>query len=99
MTDATNATYHFKFPVEHGGKTYAEATFARMKVKDYAAADLFKGGTEKTAAMLASMSGIPVPVFKGMDIEDWLEVQEAAAPFMQALLDRIEAMAAKADAE
>lgn len=94
------STYKLKKPVEHGGKTYNEITFAeQMKVKDFAAADLFKGGTEKSIAMLASMSGVPIPVFKNLDFADWLDLQEVAVPFMKPLLDRIEKAAAVAEDE
>lgn len=94
----TSATYKLKHPVEFNGNTVTEVIFTRnMKVKDYAAADLFKTGTDKTAAMLASLTGVPVPVFREMDFEDWLGVQETAAPFMQSLLDRIMAAAATVD--
>lgn len=94
----TSATYKLKFPVDHGGKPVSEVIFTRnMKVKDYAAADLVKTGTDKTAAMLASLTGVPIPVFKEMDFEDWLGVQETAAPFMKSLLDRIMAAAATVD--
>lgn len=91
----TSATYKLKFPVTIGDKTVSEVAFTRnMKVKDYAAADIVKTGTDKTAAMLASMTGVPIPAFKEMDFEDWLGVQEVAAPFMKSLLDRIMAAAA-----
>lgn len=98
----TDATYKLKNPVAVHNKTYSEITFTRpLRVKDYAAADTFEGATKKTAAILSSMCDIPIQVFTNMDFDDWMDIQEYAAPFMGKLLDRLAEVAAaeKADGE
>lgn len=76
------ATVKLKYPVEHNGKTYAELTFRRAKFGDFCKADKVTGENDKTAAVLASMSGTNIPLIHDIDMEDMAAVLEVAGPLM-----------------
>lgn len=76
------ANVKLKFPVEHGGKTIEELSFRRARFGDFCAADRVEGENNKTAAVLAGMSGTSIPVIQGLDMEDMAAVLEAASPLM-----------------
>lgn len=76
------ATVKLKFPAEHNGKTYNELTFRRAKFGDFCKADKVSGDNDKTAAVLASMSGTTIQTIQDIDMEDMAAVLEVAGPLM-----------------
>lgn len=68
--------------VTHGGKTYAELTFGKRKVRDLIAADVVKGQTRKVAAVYASMAGVPIQAILELTSEDYDQLEVQVAPLM-----------------
>lgn len=75
-------TVKLKHGATHNGNTITELTFRRAKFGDFCKADKVSGEHDKTAAVLASMSGTSMPVIQDLDMEDMAAVLEAAAPLM-----------------
>ena len=82
-TPETNTiTVKLTTPISVGGKVYEALTFSECKAKHLMAMDLVKGVKKKTAAALAGMAGVGLPVFEEMSVSDFNRVREAAAPLM-----------------
>lgn len=75
-------TVQLKHGAEHNGKSYTELTFRRAKFGDFCKADSITGESNKTAAILAGMSGTSIPVIQDLDMEDMATVLEIASPLM-----------------
>lgn len=72
-------TVAFSKPIEHNGKTYSEAVFAReASVGDLIAADSQSGEFAKMAAAFASIAEIPFPAFKKITATDMQEIVRLA---------------------
>lgn len=72
-------TYSLRTPVEYSGKTYKELTFRKPKTGDLMVLDNFKGEMSKTIALLATISDVPLPAFKEVEMEDLNAIIEATA--------------------
>lgn len=72
-------TYSLRTPVEHSGKTYKDLTFRKPKTGDLMVLDNFKGEMSKTIALLATISDVPLPAFKEVEMEDLNAIIEATA--------------------
>lgn len=75
-------SYTLRSPFEHNGQTYKTLTFRESKTGDLMAADRFEGANSKIVAMLASMSGVPIPAFKEITQRDLLKIIEATASML-----------------
>ena len=75
-------TIKINTPVEFNGKTYAEFTFRKPKAKDLVVADLVKGETRRGLAIMASMAGVPLPVFEELELEDFEAIGAEVASLM-----------------
>jgi hypothetical protein len=62
--------------------TYVELTFRRPKGRDLLVMDRLAGDLNKTIGMMASMAGVPYPVFEEMDAGDFARVGEEIAPLL-----------------
>lgn len=72
-------SYSLRTPVEHGGKTFKELSFRKPKTGDLMVLDNFKGEMSKTIALLATISDVPLPAFKEVEMEDLNAIIEATA--------------------
>lgn len=72
-------SYTLKTPVEHNDKTYSALTFRKPKTGDLMVLDNFKGEMSKTIALLATISDVPMPAFKDIDMDDLNGIIEATA--------------------
>ena len=70
-------TIELSKPIEHNGKTIASLTLKEMTVADLCAADLVEGPTKKSAALLAAMAGVPLPLILNLPIADYSLAMEA----------------------
>lgn len=62
--------------------TYTELTFRRPKGRDLLIMDKVTGDLNKSVAMMASMAGVPYPVFEEMDADDFARVGEEIVPLL-----------------
>jgi NAD(P)H-flavin reductase len=69
-------------PVEHDGKTYAELTLHRMKVRDTLVAEDELDDERAGLMVFARMARVPLDVILDLDFEDFTEVTAAAVPLM-----------------
>lgn len=69
-------------PLLVGGQTYTSLTLHRCRTKHLLAMDLVKGETRKSAALFASMAGVPLPVIEELTVDDFARVGEAAVPLL-----------------
>ena len=65
-------------PVEYQGKTYAELTLRKLKVRDLAATDLVDGEVRKGLALVASNAGVPVGVIEELTVADFERINREA---------------------
>lgn len=77
-----SANYSLKTPVEHNGKTYKDLTFRKPKTGDMMVLDNFKGETSKMVALLATISDVPLPAFKEIELDDFTAISEVIAPLL-----------------
>lgn len=82
-------TVRLSVPVEYQGKTYADLTFRKLKVKDLVAADLVDGDIRKSLALFASSAGVPIGVFEELDVEDFADVSERIKPLLGKSTERL----------
>ncbi len=75
MTDTV--TIALSKPIEHDGRTIASLTLKEITVADLCASDLVDGATKKSAALLASITGIPLPLILRLPIADYSRAMEA----------------------
>lgn len=75
MTDPV--TVPLSKPIEHDDKTIASLTLKEMTVADLCASDLVDGPTKKSAALLASITGVPLPLILKLPIADYSRAMEA----------------------
>lgn len=68
MTDTV--TVQLKKPIEHDGKTYSSLTFREATLGDMIAGDAVKGDLNKTAAILASIADVSLPLMRKLAIGD-----------------------------
>ena len=57
-------------PIEHDDKIYATLTFREAELGDLCAGDHFSGQMQKTAAVLAGMADVTLPVIKRLKARD-----------------------------
>jgi len=69
-------------PILDGDRAIAELSFREANVGDMIAADEVQGDFAKTAAILASMAGIPLDTFKMLAVRDLNAVTKATADFL-----------------
>lgn len=70
-------------PIEHDGKTISEITIDRPpNVGDLVAGDAFTGNVKRTAAILASMTGITLPAIFKMSSRDFVAIGRVLAPML-----------------
>jgi len=74
--------YQLTTPVVHNDVTYSELTFREAETGDLMASDKFEGRTSKVAAILASMSDIPLPAFRKIKARDFKNIMIATAELM-----------------
>ena len=72
-------SYTLRTPVDHNGKTYSALTFRKPKTGDLMVLDNFKGEMSKTIALLATISDVPLPAFKEIEMEDLNAIIEKTA--------------------
>jgi hypothetical protein len=84
MTDpvAETITVNLTKPIAHGDKTWNALTFRALELGDMIMGDGFDGEVAKTAAILASMAGVPLPAFKHLTAADFKSVMETVGPLM-----------------
>ena len=70
MSKDETVTVALKKPVEHAGVIYSELTFREAEIGDMLVADNFDGEFAKNIAVLASISGVPMPAFKKIKVSD-----------------------------
>lgn len=75
-------SYNLRKPIEHNGTTYQTLTFREANTGDMVMADKFEGQTGKIVAILASMSGVPLPAFHKIPQRDLLKIVDATAALM-----------------
>lgn len=75
-------TIKISTPIEFNGKSYTEFTFRKPKAKDLVQADLVKGETRRGLAIMASMAGVPLPVFEELEMEDFEAISAEVAALM-----------------
>lgn len=72
-------TYTLRTPVDHNGKNYKDLIFRKPKTGDLMVLDNFKGEMSKTIALLATISDVPLPAFKEIEMDDLNAIIEATA--------------------
>lgn len=75
-------TVKLKHGATHNGTPISELAFRRAKFGDFCMSDKVTGENNKTAAVLAGMSGTSIQVIQDLDMEDLAAVLEVAAPLM-----------------
>lgn len=74
--------YTLKTPVTHNGETYTELTIHKPRTGDLVVTDGFQGELSKTLALLASVTEIPLPAFKLIELDDFYEIQAIVEPML-----------------
>ena len=70
-------------PIDAGdGKKIDALTFREAELGDMIASDSVTGDTAKTAAMLAGMCGMPLPVMKKLKMRDITKILREVAPLL-----------------
>jgi hypothetical protein len=70
-------------PVTHAGKTYTEIVIDREPtVGDLAAMDEFSGDIMKTVAVIASLSGVPIPAIKAIAAREFGALADKVTPLL-----------------
>ncbi|WP_282046297.1 phage tail assembly protein [Roseibium album] len=69
-------------PVSHEGATYNELTLRRMKAGDSLVAEEHQSQAKAGMALFAAMAGVPVEVIMELDMDDFMDLTEKAAPLM-----------------
>lgn len=69
-------------PIEHKGVTHASLTFREAELGDLCAGDHFDGQMQKTAALLAGMAGVELPVIKLLKARDLSVVMDKVGHLM-----------------
>ena len=75
-------TIELSSPIEHDGKTITSLTFREAEVGDAMAMDAVKGEMAKSAALLACMCGLSLPVMKKIKFRDMNRIMGAVAALM-----------------
>jgi hypothetical protein len=80
---SNSVTVTLQRPIESAdGKTLGTLTFREADLGDLIAGDSFTGDTARSAAILASMAGIPYPVMKKVKAIDLAAILDQAGPLM-----------------
>lgn len=66
--------YTLSSPVEFNDVEYKDLTFRTPLVADLMVADAFRGQTSKAAAVLSSISDVPMPAFKKIGARDFNKI-------------------------
>ncbi len=74
--------YTLKTPVTHNGVTYTEVDIHKPRTGDLVATDAAQGEMAKTLFLLASITEIPVPAFKLIELDDFYEIQAIVEPML-----------------
>lgn len=70
-------------PIEQDGKTISEITLDRPpNVGDLVAGDAFTGNVKRTAAILASMTGVTLPAIMRMSSRDFVAIGSVLSPML-----------------
>lgn len=69
-------------PIEHEGTTYPSLTFREANLGDLIAADKYVTPLEKAAAVMASVSGVPLAAIRKLSVRDVGAVMERAGAFL-----------------
>lgn len=69
-------------PIEHDGKTFATLTFREAELGDLCAGDHFDGQLQKTAALLAGMAQVSLPVIKRLKARDLATITDKVGHLM-----------------
>jgi hypothetical protein len=91
MSDQTK-TIKLSKPITHESKTITEVTVRAATLGDMLMADLVQGETSKSAAIYATICGLPLPAFKQLLAADYMKIVaeadalsgEASAPAQEA---------------
>lgn len=83
------------YPLQDGNRSVTEIAIGRPKVRDVIAAQKFKTPAEQMLAMVASMSGLTLPVLLELDVSDFTKLEVQLAP----LVSGISPSATEADGE
>lgn len=70
MSEVGTVKVTLKTPITHNNVTYSELTFREAEIGDMMAADHFKTEFSGTIAVLASISGVPLPAFQKIKVSD-----------------------------
>ncbi|WP_416407857.1 phage tail assembly protein [Agrobacterium rosae] len=80
MTEAV--TVELATPVTHNDTTYSKITFQEPTVGDLIVGDQMTGGLAKMTAILASVSGVPLPAFKKIGAKDFQKIVTATGDLL-----------------
>ena len=69
-------------PIEYDEKIYSELTFREAELGDLCASDHFKGEMQKTAAVLAGMADVTLPVIKRLKARDLSAIMDKVGHLM-----------------
>ena len=75
-------TVQLSQPITDGENQITELSFREANVGDMIAADGIEGDFAKTAAILASMAGVPLQTFKQLPVRDLNKITQATAGFL-----------------
>ncbi|WP_166096872.1 phage tail assembly protein [Rhizobium flavescens] len=75
-------TFTLTKPVEHNGQTYDVLNFREATAGDMMTAEKMDGPLAQTAAVLACMADIPLPVFRKISARDFNRIMAATAELM-----------------
>lgn len=82
MTETDSVSVTLKKPIEHDGKTYADLTFREAEVGDFMVAETFKGEFSQNVAVLAAISGLPLPAFRKIKGSDFQRILKVTKPLL-----------------
>lgn len=71
--------YTLKTPVTVAGKTVSELTFRKPRTGDLMVLDKFEGENSKAIALLATLADVTLPVFKEIELADFIALSAATA--------------------
>lgn len=82
MTTPETVTVQLSRPIEHDGKIIESLTFREPELGDMMLSERFDGQLGQIAAVLASVSDTPLPVFKKIKAHDVKRIMSATAGIM-----------------
>ncbi|MBX8803343.1 phage tail assembly protein [Ochrobactrum sp. MR28] len=82
MSSAATVTVKLKKPITYNDIEYKELHFREAEVGDLMVADSVQGEFSRDVAVLASISGVPLPAFRKIKISDMNLILSKAAELM-----------------